>query len=169
MGAEIRDMVRGFLRDLLDESKGRKLERCVYNWALERAVETNVPRFWESREFRQLYLGKARSVRFNLKNKANPDFRQKVLDGTVNLEKIPKMLPWEIFPALWTETFEQVAEMQLKREAATVALPDDYKSLIQCRKCKQHKVTYTTLQTRSADEPETVFASCTICRHRFRM
>ncbi len=43
-------------------------------------------------------------------------------------------------------------------------------SLLQCPKCKQYKVDFYTKQTRSADEPETIFARCTIktCKHRWR-
>jgi DNA-directed RNA polymerase subunit M/transcription elongation factor TFIIS len=43
-------------------------------------------------------------------------------------------------------------------------------SLLQCPKCKQYKVDFYTKQTRSADEPETIFANCTIksCGHRWR-
>lgn len=162
-------MVRGYLTELLGESKGRKLERHLYNWALGRAVEMGMPRYWENRDFRQLYLNKARSVRFNLKNKANPAFREKVLNGVIALKQIPEMKPWEMFPEHWVEVFEEVAKMQLKREAASTTLPDDYVSQIQCKKCKQHKVTYVEIQTRAADEPMTIFAGCTVCGNKFRM
>ena len=44
------------------------------------------------------------------------------------------------------------------------------KSLLQSPKCKQYKVDFYTKQTRGADEPETIFARCTIkkCGHRWR-
>ena len=44
------------------------------------------------------------------------------------------------------------------------------KSLLKCPKCKKYKVDFYTKQTRSADEPETIFARCTIksCGHRWR-
>lgn len=44
------------------------------------------------------------------------------------------------------------------------------KSILQCPKCKKYKVDFYTKQTRGADEPETIFARCTIkkCGHRWR-
>lgn len=35
--------------------------------------------------------------------------------------------------------------------------------MFQCGKCKESKVTYYELQTRSADEPMTIFIKCTVC------
>ena len=41
-------------------------------------------------------------------------------------------------------------------------------SLLQCPKCHLHKVDHFTKQTRSADEPETIFAHCLACGYRWR-
>ncbi len=41
-------------------------------------------------------------------------------------------------------------------------------SLLKCRKCGKRKVEHYTKQTRSADEPETIFARCTLCNYRWR-
>jgi transcription elongation factor S-II len=37
-----------------------------------------------------------------------------------------------------------------------------------CRKCKGEKTTNYQMQTRSADEPMTVFIACLTCGHRWR-
>ena len=41
-------------------------------------------------------------------------------------------------------------------------------SMLQCGKCKQHKVDYFQKQTRGADEPMTVFCHCLNCGARWR-
>lgn len=43
-------------------------------------------------------------------------------------------------------------------------------TLLQCPRCKEHKVSYYQRQTRSADEPLTTFATChhPTCRHRWK-
>ena len=41
-------------------------------------------------------------------------------------------------------------------------------SILQCGKCKQHKVDYFEKQTRSADEPMTLFCHCLNCGARWR-
>ena len=37
-----------------------------------------------------------------------------------------------------------------------------------CKKCKQSKTSYTALQTRSSDEPMTLFVRCLTCGNRWR-
>ena len=37
-----------------------------------------------------------------------------------------------------------------------------------CRKCKGNQCTYYQMQTRSADEPMTVYVSCCICGNRWK-
>jgi len=41
-------------------------------------------------------------------------------------------------------------------------------SLFQCGKCKESKVTYYQLQTRSADEPMSTFISCVNCGNNWK-
>ena len=41
-------------------------------------------------------------------------------------------------------------------------------SLIQCKFCQKHSVSYTQKQTRSADEPMTLFYACSACDRRWR-
>lgn len=38
----------------------------------------------------------------------------------------------------------------------------------ECTKCKNNKAYTWALQTRSADEPETIFYKCTKCKHLWR-
>jgi hypothetical protein len=37
-----------------------------------------------------------------------------------------------------------------------------------CRKCKKNKTTYQAKQTRSSDEPMTMFIRCLNCGHRWK-
>lgn len=74
--------------------------------------------------------------------------------------------------ALWPEgpkaqaIFKAVTK-DMKLEAIK-SQEDDYDGLLKCGKCKSTKTDYTTMQTRSADEPATVFASCRACGNRWR-
>ena len=167
--APLRGKALPLLKALVGEDRGRKLERAVYNWCVQEASTKAIARHWDNPVFSRLYSNKVRSMRFNLANPNNPALLEKVEAGRIDVKRLPNMKPWELYPDLWTETFEKVARMQLNREAASNALPEDYVSQIQCRKCKAYKVTYVELQTRAADEPMTVFAACGACHHRFKM
>ena len=37
-----------------------------------------------------------------------------------------------------------------------------------CSKCHKNRTTYYTLQTRSMDEPETIFITCINCNNKWR-
>ena len=41
-------------------------------------------------------------------------------------------------------------------------------SMTACRRCKELKVDYFQMQTRSADEPMTVFYNCKACGYRWK-
>lgn len=42
-------------------------------------------------------------------------------------------------------------------------------SIIECKFCKSKKITYKTVQFRSADESETFLCECMDCKKRFRI
>ena len=53
----------------------------------------------------------------------------------------------------------------LERKISSVSTAE---SLIQCKFCKKNAVSYTQKQTRSADEPMTLFYACSACDRRWR-
>lgn len=71
----------------------------------------------------------------------------------------------------WSERDFRVWAGQESSDDETVEKPDldsMENSLLQCPKCHLHKVDHFTKQTRSADEPETIFAHCLACGYRWR-
>ena len=93
---------------------------------------------------------------FNLRDRANPDFRGRLAAGVV---------PPEAVAAMGAEDMASDARRrenrQIRVEAAAEAVRGQQQQAttdqFQCGKCKQRKVTYYQLQTRSADEPMTNF------------
>ncbi len=45
-----------------------------------------------------------------------------------------------------------------------LAMTDEFK----CKRCKSRKTTYYEMQTRSADEPMTIFITCLTCGNRWK-
>jgi DNA-directed RNA polymerase subunit M/transcription elongation factor TFIIS len=75
-------------------------------------------------------------------------------------------------PQLW---FIGTEEAKKRNDWLHEVYPKDIKcaddmedSMLQCGKCKQHKVDYFQKQTRGADEPMTVFCHCLNCGARWR-
>ena len=60
---------------------------------------------------------------------------------------------------------EEIIEEKKTEEIDLDSMED---SLLECPKCHSRKVDHFGKQTRSADEPETIFAHCLACSHRWR-
>ncbi|EAU38462.1 conserved hypothetical protein [Aspergillus terreus NIH2624] len=113
-------------------------------------------------ETKEQYRTKIRSLYQNLKNKSNPTLRVRVLSSEVTPEHFVKMSHDELRSA---EQREQDAKIQKQNmDKAMVAQAErSISTSLQCGKCGQRKVTYTEAQTRSADEPMTLFCTCMNC------
>ena len=75
------------------------------------------------------------------------------------------MTPVEMFPEQWNELLnEQQEKYKLLYEVEHVQGTDEFK----CYKCKERNCSYYQVQTRSADEPMTVFVTCLNCGKRWK-
>lgn len=144
-----------------------KLEKILWNWALETCQKEFIPLFWEEPRFRYRYTTKALGMAFNLKNPKNPGLLERVLKKEVTMHKLLRLSPELMWPEYWEPVFEKVAMKQLRKQLTTDidSVPD---GMLQCSKCKSKKTTYTELQSRAADEPATVHAVCLNCGKRWK-
>ncbi|MCJ1306373.1 RNA polymerase II elongation factor [Agyrium rufum] len=118
-------------------------------------------------ESQSSYKEKVSSLYQNLRNKANPNLKTRVLDGDVSPERLVTMSHEELKSKEMRET-DKVLEKENMR-AAQVAVPEkSVSSTFTCGKCKKQKVSYSQAQTRSADEPMTTFCECLFCGHRWK-
>lgn len=113
------------------------------------------------------YKNRMRSRLLNLKDAKNPKLRENVRRGYITPEHLAVM------------TAEDMASDNLKqlREKYTKEAINDHQmgtgpvmksSLLKCGKCKKNNCSFSEAQTRSADEPMTVFAWCNDCGHRWK-
>ncbi|KAI9371181.1 transcription factor S-II, central domain-containing protein [Aspergillus egyptiacus] len=118
-------------------------------------------------ETKEPYRTKIRSLFQNLKNKSNPTLRVRVLSNEVTPERFVKMSHDELRS---DEQREKDAKIQKENmDKAMVAQAErSISTSLQCGKCGQRKVTYTEAQTRSADEPMTLFCTCMNCGKSWR-
>ncbi|CAF1058316.1 unnamed protein product [Rotaria sordida] len=114
------------------------------------------------------YRNRIRSRISNLKDLKNPNLRTNVLLGFITPERLAVLTAEEMASdALKQERSKlnesAINEHQLAMDEGTGT------DLIQCKKCKQNNCAYTEAQTRSADEPMTLFVFCKNCGHRWKM
>ncbi len=153
---------------------------AVEHLAVERATDVEAMIHKKFPNDRTEYLGKARSLFFNIKK--NVDLTTQILLGQIPANELVDM------------TTEQLAsdEKRKEREERARKIMDTSRldwdqanedkinemcgikgellkaSLFTCGRCKSVKTTSTQKQTRSADEPMTVFVLCLNCGKRWK-
>ncbi|KAL8676506.1 MAG: hypothetical protein Q9186_006972 [Xanthomendoza sp. 1 TL-2023] len=114
------------------------------------------------------YKAKVRSLFQNLKNKANPGLRKRVLSGEITPERFITMSHEDLKSVEQKKQDEEFKKENMKN--AEVAKPErSISTSFECGRCKQKKVAYNQAQTRSADEPMTTFCECQNCGNRWKV
>jgi transcription elongation factor S-II len=143
--------------DVPDINVAGNLEKGVYNYAIKEATHQKVVKKWENPQFTQIYVDRLRSIYFNLKN---PHILEAVRSGEIQPQQVAFMTHQEFNPERWKDLIEK----KMKRDASLYT--DNLQAstdMFTCRKCKSKRCTYYELQTRSADEPATIFVTCLDC------
>lgn len=108
------------------------------------------------------YRAKVRMLFLNVGSANNPELRAKLLNKHIEPEKLVKMLPEDMVNESMKKEMEQILQENLFKAKSAEEKRAITDSFI-CGKCKQRKVTYYQMQTRSADEPLTTFCTCVNC------
>lgn len=129
---------------------------------------------------RKGYSDKARSIAFNLKK--NQQLAVDLIFGATSPDELVHMSPEQLASADQRQAREEQAKKltdsrRLDWEVANEAKINEMcgikgdllkASLFTCGRCKSTKTTSTQKQTRSADEPMTVFVLCMNCGNRWK-
>ena len=91
---------------------------------------------------------------------------QYLVDKTIRTEGIIEIAEKEISMIREHKYSKEINE---RLRDTTVERAKGVQGMFTCPKCRKDKTTYYQMQTRSADEPMTVFITCTSCQHRWRM
>ena len=163
----IRQRVISLMNPRLSEDEATQLESLIFATALDRAEKEEIPRTWPTVAFRDVYLAISRRIVGNLDPTSyigNKELWERYKAGDLTLEKIVYQNYYELYPEHWN----QMVDRQAKREK--IQLDGDFSRATDkwlCTGCKKRKCTYYELQTRSADEPMTLFIHCLNCGKRW--
>jgi transcription elongation factor S-II len=156
-----RENIQKKLTDVLlicgDANAAINLEKGIYNYAIKEATQRKIVKKWENPFFVQIYKDRLRSIYLNLKN---AELLEQVRSGEITPQSLAFMTHQELQPKQWDELIQR----KIKRDASkyvdnTQASTD----MFTCKKCRSKRCTYYELQTRSADEPATIFVTCLDC------
>ena len=140
-----------------DDNLCTNLEKGVFNYAIKEANSKKIIKKWENPYFVQLYLDRLRSLYLNLKN-------EELLSQLKNKEITPQtfafMTHQEMNPEHWRVLIDKKIKLDANKYTTNIKASTD---MFTCKKCKSKRCTYYELQTRSADEPATIFVTCLDC------
>ena len=143
------------------------LERAVFNNCLQESAKRHIIRDWSFPLFDKLYTRRMRHICGNL----HPDCyieNKTLLDRyKANEFRFEDLMTWtetEVFP----ERNKELAEKQFQREQRLLeGNKANATDQFFCGRCHKRQCTYYELQTRSADEPMTIFIQCVNCGKRW--
>mmetsp|Transcript_7723 Transcript_7723/g.14569 ORF Transcript_7723/g.14569 Transcript_7723/m.14569 type:complete len:356 (-) Transcript_7723:81-1148(-) len=153
---------------------------AIQSLLTSRASEVEVACHEYAKGIKQSYTDKIRSLIFNLKK--NTDLRENVILGSTTPETLVQLPPEQLVTAEKSKEISQRLEKlkdsrRLDWEQANESKINEMcgikgdllkASLFTCGRCKSIKTTSTQKQTRSADEPMTVFVLCLSCGNRWK-
>lgn len=144
--------------DLIEnETKSINLEKGIYNYAIKESNNNKIIKKWDNPYFVQLYLDRLKSIFVNLKNEKLLD---KIRTDKITPQTLAFMTHQEMNEDIWKELLDKKMKRDANKYTNNIQASTD---MFTCRKCKSKRCTYYELQTRSADEPATIFVTCLDC------
>lgn len=163
-----KNIVKKFKLILKSQPKSVKIEDAIYNWSLEKAEIESYSTSWDNQNFRKIYLDKCICIFSNInetKYAKNTYLLNKIKNNDIDISRIPWMNSHELFPEHWKDLEEkQKATDEFKYLIKDTAYTEEYT----CPKCRKKKNIINEMQTRSADEPVTIFITCGECNFKWR-
>ena len=151
-----------------DLNKSKKLERSIFNFAIQESNKKGVIKKWDNKNFCNIYIDRFRSIYFNINNKSyvkNKTFIKKIKKEELSTKEISTLTHRDMKPKLWKKLInDKIKRDENYLKGGITASTDEFK----CFKCFKRNCTYYQLQTRSADEPMTTFVTCLDCGNRWR-
>ena len=146
-----------FMKKFKMKTTSVNLEKAIYNYTINEANLRKIVKKWDNPLFFQLYSDRLFSIYINMKN-------EKIITALKSKELGPKtfafMTHQEMNPEHWKDLLEKKRMIDKSKYNTDLVANTD---MFTCSKCKSKKCNYYTLQTRSADEPETIFITCLDC------
>ena len=138
------------------------LEKGIFNFTIKESTKNKIIKKWENPLFVQIYRDRFYSIFTNMKK---PELIKKIVSKEITPQNLAFMTHQEIDPQHWTVLIDKKMKRDTHRFDKKVQASTD---MFTCRKCKSKNCTFYELQTRSADEPATIFVTCLDCGKNWR-
>jgi DNA-directed RNA polymerase subunit M/transcription elongation factor TFIIS len=154
--------------DDLTELQVLQLESSIYNGAIKCAKGQRIVRSWTYPLFVHTYCMHARHIASNFSNKSyvgNTELFERFKNGEIQIQDLSKMDRYELNPTRWKTQFDNQLMREKRQLEGDRSMATD---MFLCKRCGKRECTYYEMQTRSADEPMTIFITCLACGKHWR-
>jgi len=159
-----REKIRVKLQPIFDdETLCINIEKGIYNYAIKESTNRKIIKKWDNPYFAQIYIDRLRSIYLNLKN---PDLLSQLKNGDIKAQTMAFMTHQEMNTEHWRKHIEQKIKRDSSKFQNNLQATTD---MFTCKKCKSKRCSHYELQTRSADEPATIFITCLDCGKNWKM
>jgi len=149
----LRDNTLNFLSKKFKSELAIRIEESIFKFSNIYAEDNNTPFLLE-----QIYESKSDDFNRLLSNKNLEFIIKNIKEKKIDPNKIAFMKPSEL-------DFEKYGEILKKQQQLDKKNEPKGSSAHTCEKCNKSNVSISELQTRSGDEPATVFLTCLECNH----
>ena len=139
------------------------IEKAIFNYAIKESTQRKIIKKWENPYFVQLYLDRLRTIFTNI---SNTEIIRQIYSCELSPQNFVFMTHQEMNPERWSELIQQKIKRDASKFNTNIEASTD---MFTCKKCKSKKCTYYELQTRSADEPATIFITCLDCGKHWKI
>lgn len=157
---EYRCITLRILSNTIQPEIAKDVEISAFNKAIDSCSKRGVSCSWENPRFIESYRASALYV---VRNSA--EIAKLVSEHHIEAKSAAYTTPFDLNPGRWADLLES----QRIRNEARGSKPQATTDMFTCPKCHARQTTYAEAQTRSADEPMTLFISCVVCGHAWRM
>jgi DNA-directed RNA polymerase subunit M/transcription elongation factor TFIIS len=144
----------------LTKEQINEFENEIYKATLEDAKKKHIFAHWDNKLFEEIYIQRQRKLFSNLHPSSpvgNKGLLERLRHKGILLNTLARMSDIDLYPENW----ERLRELQDIREQKWLEGNTSRKTdLFKCGRCGGRECTYYELQTRSADEPMTIFITC---------
>ena len=149
-----RELCKKMITKFIDKKFAGPIDKCLYEY---------------SKDIQYNYLIKLKYI-FQIINPKSTTYNKKIVDNIKKKKITPYELvnnnPWELYVEHW----EKIVEEQNKNDKIVIDKTASFTTTqFTCSKCKNNECKTYSLQTRSADEPTTIFVNCIKCNNTWKM
>ena len=146
----------------------KELERCIYNASITEALDRHVTCHWNNSLFKHIYLTKIRHILGNIVPSSyvqNTKLLDEIRSGKYSIDAICSINTYALCNDRWRDFIHRRQQREKRELEGNKAMATDQ---FLCMRCHKRECTYYEMQTRSADEPMTIFIQCMNCGKHWR-